>query len=542
MPLINRDRKQTDSHYRYKMPAIEVKHEGGGQYTRTLITNLKKIAEALNTTSEIINHYMSVELGTESSSSDGSDNRLFLRGTHQANILQDHLDKYIKIYVKCPKCNIPEGKLKIKGKKKQKSVWTYCPSCGHQEDVSNSHKTSNYIKNNWDPEKHKQESELNPDLQEQLDKSSVKPPNKKENNLKLKIDHNHAQEETEWTINELDNEPESDFGFQLPGMELNGFQLPDSDQSFELPISALGRSNDPHENIELEKYIGDDADNNNDIDNDNDNDIDNDNSITTIIECTSEDLEKDYANVCQLILEQSKARRRLLAEILEPIVQVYKKTSFPKFSHRTLDFITNVSSKLELDFVVASTIASFLLDRQIVIDSQIENYRHLLEPFLHNSESQHHFLNCLLILLNHDPELMSEFANIVETLYAHNLVDDRSLSDWHNNLINEDSANILKINTDIPFNVYQILDPLINKIKEDDEESSWEGMTVKYQEIKIMHLSNQQGTSSSNVSTTMIHKVISTQPPTQKSLKYTDESSDESLSNGEEESEGETNN
>jgi translation initiation factor 2 beta subunit (eIF-2beta)/eIF-5 len=88
MPLINRDRKQTDSHYRYKMPAIEVKHEGGGQYTRTLITNLKKIAEALNTTSEIINHYMSVELGTESSSSDGSDNRLFLRGTHQANILK----------------------------------------------------------------------------------------------------------------------------------------------------------------------------------------------------------------------------------------------------------------------------------------------------------------------------------------------------------------------------------------------------------------------------------------------------------------------
>jgi translation initiation factor 2 beta subunit (eIF-2beta)/eIF-5 len=463
MPLINRDRKQTDSHYRYKMPSVEVKHEGSGQYTRTFVINLKKISESLNTTPEFINHFLSVELGTESSCSDNSDNRLFLRGTYQANVLQDHLDKYIKIYVKCIKCNIPEGKLKVKGKNKKKSVWTYCPSCGHQEDVSNSHKTSNFIKNNWDPEKHIEEPEITP---EKISKKETKPI------------HN-TSEDTEWSINELEENTQLELnGFQLPGMgiECNGFQLPVSSICTYIP--EITKDTDIKTNVEP----------------------------IPIIECSLEDLEKDYKEVCNLVSDQFKTRRNLLTEKLEPLVLVYKNTSDAKFGDNTLQFIKKCSEKLDLKDEIASVIASCLFDKKIVIDSQIQNYRNLLEPFLNITSSQHHFLNCFLVLVNHDQDLMSDFENIVNTLLTNHLVDNYSLIKWHDSLINslDDLSNILKINSEIPFNVYQIIDSLVNKIKLSDtlndngrSLSLSDGMTFGYQEIKIMHRTHNNDISSS---------------------------------------------
>jgi translation initiation factor 2 beta subunit (eIF-2beta)/eIF-5 len=529
MPLINRDRKQTDSHYRYKMPSVEVKHEGGGQYTRTLIINLKKIAEALNTTPEFINHFLSIELGTESSCSDNSDNRLFLRGTHQANMIQDHLDKYIKIYVKCVKCNIPEGQLSVKGKNKKKSVWTYCPSCGHREDVTNSHKTSNYIKNNWEPV----ETESTQDTS-----------TKKENNLKLQVMDN-VSDEPEWTIGELEDDntqPEMN-GFQLPGMDCNGFQLPISNlDSFQLPVSSLGLESGSSLTLETSELKNDQDDLDKYID------VEDTSKVEPIIEYyTDEDLDLNYEHACDLVAQQCNDRRSLFINTTQPMISLYRDCSYPKFGDKSLNFIKKIAKKLDVENVIGRTIASFLFDTNIVAKSQIENYRQLLEPFLINTESQHQFLNYFLILLRMNPELISDFENIVETLLMNNLIDDYSLIEWHKKLINENDPLFLlsewdkryfKDESDFNldsikqtfFDVYQCIEPLINQMSyndDNDNDSLLDGMTFGYQEIKIMHRQNKEGISSYSNSMMMTSTITSNQSKTFKKISHTSSSNDE---------------
>jgi len=476
MPIINRDRKETDNHYRYKMPAIEAKHEGSGQYTRTLITNLKKVADALSTTPEIINHFLAVELGTESSSSsDNSEYRIFLRGSHSTESLQDHLDKYIKLFVKCSGCNIPEGKFRIKGKKKRKTVWVYCPSCGNQKDVTGSHKTSNYIKNNWAPEN------VN---QDEIDAGIDHESKKKNLNLKIETPKGDSEEEPEWTINELDAQPAS-FGFQLPGMEMNGFQLPSSSQGFELPTSGLGI------NLNLENGHSDEGEGNENEENDTErnvlDDVLNDDLLNeTILDCSSGDMSSDYKTACDLVHEQTKARRSLLSNILEPILGIYKDMPFPKFGPTTLSYLKKITEKLELDFEMASLMVSHLFDQQILANSQIENYRHLLEPFMCDPTSQQNFLNRLLVLVNKEPELMSDFPGVVENLYMNNLVDDYALLEWCQNLVMSDLSNELGINVDLPGHIFQILTPLLQQMQEDDQ-TQWEpSMSFGYQAIQII--------------------------------------------------------
>lgn len=456
MPIINRDRTQTDSHYRYKMPSIEVKYEGFGQYTKTFITNLKKIADALSTTPEILNHFLAVEIGTGtdstgSNSSDNSELRIFLRGTRSVETLQDNLDKYIKLYVKCTECDIPEGKFRVKGNKKNKKLWVFCPSCGNQQDVTSVHKTSNYIKNNWNDENLNQD-----EIDAGIDHES------KKKNLNLKIE-TLEDEETEWTISELENTENSNYSFQLPGMEMDGFQLPSYNQGFELPTSSLG--------INLNQKI------NNDVQKE----------TQVILEYPSEDMLNDFNTSCNLIEKQAKVRRSLFMTILEQIIGIYKNTISPRFGPKTLKNLKKITEKLDLDFEVAALMVTYLFDRKIIEESQIENYKYLLEPFMCDPTSQQNFLNRLLVLVNQDPELISHFQDTIQNLYLNNLVDDYSLVEWYQTLITSDLSNDLGINTDLASNIFEILTPFISKIHGEYAQEPWEnGISFDYQKIQII--------------------------------------------------------
>ena len=50
-----------------------------------------------------------------------------LTGNHSQDIFRKHLDKFIENYVTCKKCNYPELKRYLEGKKDLKSL---CNSCG----------------------------------------------------------------------------------------------------------------------------------------------------------------------------------------------------------------------------------------------------------------------------------------------------------------------------------------------------------------------------------------------------------------------------
>lgn len=140
-----------DPNYRYKMPEAEVKIEGHGQYLRTIIPNLDKIANSLLTSPEILNHYLGLSLGTNSGHQTKSDH-LFVQGEHSQKKIQKFIYKYIDEFLMCPKCKIPDTCFKItKTSKKKKELSIVCQSCGTDSVLSNTKidsKMVNYIINN----------------------------------------------------------------------------------------------------------------------------------------------------------------------------------------------------------------------------------------------------------------------------------------------------------------------------------------------------------------------------------------------------------
>lgn len=183
---INKDVK--DPNYRYKMSEVEIKIEGGGQYLRTVVTNLDKIANSLLTTPEILNHYLGLSLGTNSGHQAKSDH-LFIQGEHSKKKIQKVIYKYIDEFLICPKCRIPDTCFKIaKGKKKKQQLSLVCQSCGKDSLLSNSKidsKMINYIIHNPPNNKDHREMENQNDHPDsnfgQMFSFDIKKPNSKAN-------------------------------------------------------------------------------------------------------------------------------------------------------------------------------------------------------------------------------------------------------------------------------------------------------------------------------------------------------------------------
>lgn len=70
------------------------------------------------------------------------DRQYRLKGKHSTAELQQVLQKYLELYVMCPRCLLPETYYKIKGKSK---ISQYCQACGHKSPCDMEHKLSSFI-------------------------------------------------------------------------------------------------------------------------------------------------------------------------------------------------------------------------------------------------------------------------------------------------------------------------------------------------------------------------------------------------------------
>jgi len=129
-----------DQFYRYKMPILDIKIEGGGRGTKTLLTNLSSISKALNRPTSFILKYFGYELGS-STQITKNDNKYILRGIHDKITLKDLLHKFISNYVLCSNCDNPETVIVV-GKKS--SVNLFCKTCGFKSELK-SDKIENFI-------------------------------------------------------------------------------------------------------------------------------------------------------------------------------------------------------------------------------------------------------------------------------------------------------------------------------------------------------------------------------------------------------------
>ena len=136
-----------DPHYRYKMPRIQTTTQGSGNGIKTNWVNLPDVASALKVPLEYPIKFIARELG---SNTDTKSNSYLINGSHGVEQMQELLDKFIRKYVLCPKCHLPEihGKIRV-GKKNE--IKCTCRSCGATSKLDSEHSFASYIKTNPPP-------------------------------------------------------------------------------------------------------------------------------------------------------------------------------------------------------------------------------------------------------------------------------------------------------------------------------------------------------------------------------------------------------
>lgn len=129
-----------DPAYRYKMPRIVGKVEGRGNGIKTVLMNVKDVADALKREAPEVTKFFGCELGAQTTYAADTD-RAVVNGAHRDGDLQTLLSKYIEHFVLCTGCRLPETHYKFKdGIISQK-----CIACGHRDTVDMTNKLTTFI-------------------------------------------------------------------------------------------------------------------------------------------------------------------------------------------------------------------------------------------------------------------------------------------------------------------------------------------------------------------------------------------------------------
>jgi translation initiation factor 5 len=142
MALINitGTRPSSDEHFRYTMPALNIRQEGSGNGVKTVITNIDKISDALERPVSLLVRYFGIELSAQSRLQDDPI-RLIINGSFTHKQLLDTLNTFIDSFVLCPNCHLPETLLTIK----KHTLRHKCKSCGCTDPITIEHKLIKYI-------------------------------------------------------------------------------------------------------------------------------------------------------------------------------------------------------------------------------------------------------------------------------------------------------------------------------------------------------------------------------------------------------------
>lgn len=129
-----------DTSFRYKMPTLQIKSEGRGNGLKTVLLNLSDVAKALCLPADYLGKFFSLELGCAYRSDVSS--RPTLNGAHTVGELTTVLMRFVKEFVLCPRCHLPEWTLSLT---KQGVISGRCSACGYHGMVQSKHKMLSYI-------------------------------------------------------------------------------------------------------------------------------------------------------------------------------------------------------------------------------------------------------------------------------------------------------------------------------------------------------------------------------------------------------------
>lgn len=115
----------TDPNFRYKMNNIDITLTGCGNGCFTYLNNLEIIAVQINNNPKTIIKYIGFCLGSKI-----NDEKYWVQGHHKNDKIQEIIFHFIKVFVLCTKCSIPELVYNIEKNNKKDTIKTHCSGCG----------------------------------------------------------------------------------------------------------------------------------------------------------------------------------------------------------------------------------------------------------------------------------------------------------------------------------------------------------------------------------------------------------------------------
>lgn len=125
---INMD-DSSDPNFRYKMPAIVVKHEGTGKMKKSVLVNIESVCQSIGRPVDFLVTFLGQRLSA-SSRIEKCLSHSYVSGHHDVRQVQAHVFKFIQEFVMCPTCGNPETSCHVEGSKKHKKMSLQCKSCG----------------------------------------------------------------------------------------------------------------------------------------------------------------------------------------------------------------------------------------------------------------------------------------------------------------------------------------------------------------------------------------------------------------------------
>ena len=138
--LASKECSLQDPMYRYQIeqPKISI---GGKQGNRTTyFENSEIFSKLINVSSMFFGKYISNKISCPLNF-DKTKNCLGFKGEYSIDLIIQHLNEFIKIYILCSNCDYPETDLNLNTKKK---ICQICRSCGTIYDIPNKYMDKSY--------------------------------------------------------------------------------------------------------------------------------------------------------------------------------------------------------------------------------------------------------------------------------------------------------------------------------------------------------------------------------------------------------------